>query len=216
MNCLSIAILRAFAERSLSWEPAIGHLPCTCFKNECLGQHPWRAQCVALLEVTAMWIRRPSGSSTSWRFIRDTHYGYANSSSAYSLPCRDRHITAVVVEGACLLHFMLRFQLIHRWHCTQFYQIYREAIMDLHSMEKKVQTAIIQKSPIKKPGRFWSTLKYFVWTSNQSIIPMTFNYPTTELLHKTIEKYHHNFVVLPKKMGAEKIQQLKKSRPPPA
>lgn len=100
----------------------------------------------------------------------------------------------ILLIASCLLHFMMRFQLIHRWHCTQFYQIYREAIQNVLKHPKgDMITYIISRSDVMLPK--WPDYidKYIVWTRDEALVPVTYNYPTTQYMDDTIRKYNKAF-----------------------
>ncbi len=103
-------------------------------------------------------------------------------------------LVLLLLGASCLLHFMMRFQLIHRWHCTQFYQIYRTAIQKLYlSDQSHIETVIVNESDEPAPSRWEARIRYIVWTRRQAFYAMTFNYPTTLFLHEEIKESNRTF-----------------------
>lgn len=104
------------------------------------------------------------------------------------------YLTGVLLAASSLLHFMMRFQLIQRWHCTQFYQIYRTAIQKLSEKQlNEIDTEIVDASDEPLPNALVRPLRYVFWMKRQAYLPMTFNYPTTLILHEEIQESNKVF-----------------------
>lgn len=106
-----------------------------------------------------------------------------------------------ILGASILLHFMMRFQLIQRWHCTQFYQVYRDSIVDLMTSKDDISTQIVRSSGSKGLNFLQKTASFIVWTRKQSLTSANYNYPTTLLLHDKIQLYNDIFFYKTKENG---------------
>lgn len=115
-----------------------------------------------------------------------------------------------ILSASILLHFMMRFQLIQRWHCTQFYQVYREAIVDLSLGPANFSSKTVDKLDLVRPSLWQTIWTYITWTRSEAIYNSSFNYPTTDFLDSRIKKYNDLFSTTPVDKGGRKNSTVEK------
>jgi hypothetical protein len=106
-------------------------------------------------------------------------------------------VSILVLIGSIALHMAMRFQLIQRRHCAQFYQVYTSAIRDLIQIDSdKIDMPLVTKSqwPNSGPNKFLKYFRLVMWTRTESLYTADLNYPVYSVVHDHIVRTSKNDV----------------------
>lgn len=102
---------------------------------------------------------------------------------------KDAAISFLVLFGSIAIHMAMRFQLIQRKHCAQFYQVYTSAIRDVMQMRgEQIHMPVVAQSqwPVARPKECFRYVRLFVWTRTEAFYTADINYPTFSVVHDHI------------------------------
>lgn len=98
-------------------------------------------------------------------------------------------ISFLVLFGSVALHMAMRFQLIQRKHCAQFYQVYTAAIRDvIRERDEQIHMPLVTQSqwPEAGPNSFLKFIRLLVWTRTEAFYTADINYPVFSVVHDHI------------------------------
>ena len=101
----------------------------------------------------------------------------------------DAFVMLLVLFGSIALHVAMRFQLVQRRHCAQFYQVYTASIRELiQSGSDEINMPLVFKSewPIPRPSRISGMTRLIIWRRFESFYTSDINYPTFQIVHENI------------------------------